>query len=296
MQRLRIRWMERAAAVAVMALAAFAAGAATPIPSGNWSFVFTDAKGHPERPIRVYTYRPRACDSKCPIMFVMSGVKRDASHYRDDWELIADRYKVLVVAPEFSQQYWPGAAQYNLGGVEGESNREKWTYSAIEHLFDEVRDGQTGYRIFGHSAGGQFVERMTMLLPGNRATLAMAANPGWHLMPEWRSDKATDSYPYSLAGFPAGEAALRQALTRRFVLLLGQDDTDPEAENLNETSGAKHQGASRLERGENFFKAATAAAQELHVNFAWQLEEAPNTAHDGAAMGRYAADTELGKP
>ncbi|HXZ47668.1 MAG TPA: hypothetical protein VEG27_01540 [Usitatibacter sp.] len=286
--------MARAAGAAA-ALAGACALGATPIPNGNWSFVFTDAKGHPDRPIRVYTYRPRSCDTKCPIQFVIAGVHRDASHYRDDWSLLADRYRLLIVAPEFSQKDWPGAAEYNLGGVEGQPDRDKWTYAAIEHLFDEVRDGQKGYAIFGHSAGGQFVQRMFLLMPDSRATLAMAANPGWYLMPEWRKDKAADSYPYSLAGSPVGEAALREALQKRFVLLLGEKDTDPEAKNLNESAGAKRQGEGRLDRGENFFKAATAAAQELGVKFGWELEEAPDTAHNAAAMSKFAAEAVYGK-
>ena len=68
-----------AAAAFAWALVSGGAFATTPIPNGNWSFVFTDAKGQPDRPMRVYTYRPRLCDTKCPILFVMAGVKRDAS-------------------------------------------------------------------------------------------------------------------------------------------------------------------------------------------------------------------------
>lgn len=284
-----------ALAAAMLAAASSCAFASTPIPNGKWSFVFVDAKGRPDRPIKVYTYRPRACDTTCPIQFVMAGLHRDASHYRDYWELLADRYRLLIVAPEFSQQYWPKAAAYNLGDVQDQPDREKWTYSAIEHLFDEVRDGQAGYAIFGHSAGGQFVQRMALLRPDSRATLMMAANPGWYLMPEWRKDKAADPYPYSLVNSPAGERELKQALARRFILLAGEKDTDPQAENLNESSGAKKQGAGRLDRAESFFKAATAAAQELHVPFAWELLEAPDTAHDGAAMSRFAAQSVYGK-
>ena len=48
------------------ATAALPALAATPVPSGKWSFVFTDAKGHADRPVRVYTYRPRQCDVDVP--------------------------------------------------------------------------------------------------------------------------------------------------------------------------------------------------------------------------------------
>jgi pimeloyl-ACP methyl ester carboxylesterase len=269
--------------------------AATPIPEGRWRFQFVDRKGQSDRPMEVFTYRPRRCDSRCPIVFVLPGIRRNAADYRGYWELKADKYSFSVVAPVFSRKDWPKAAGYNLGGVEGQPDREKWAYSAIEHLFDEVRDGHNGYAIFGHSAGGQFVQRMALLLPDNRATVMVAANPGWYTMPEWRKDKAQDPFPYSLVGAPAGEAELRKALAKRFVLLAGEKDDDPDDENLNQSAGAKRQGESRIERAENFFMAATTAARDLGVKFAWELVEVPDTGHDGEAMSKAAAETIFGK-
>ena len=288
----KIRWLAMAACV--MAASAFAN---TPVPSGKWSFVWTDAKGA-GKPMRVYTYRGNKCDTTCPIVFVMHGLKRDASTYRDYWELIADRYKLIIVAPEFSQQNWPKAAGYNLGGMKDQPDREKWGFSAIEHLFDEVRDGQKDYVLFGHSAGGQFAMRMQMFRPDNRARVIVAANPGWYTMPEWRKEKAapnTEPFPYSLLGSPAGEGELRQALTRKTYLILGEKDTDPDDENLNNSEQAKKQGTMRVERGENFFMAATGAAQTLGVPFNWELVEAPDVAHDGNTMSKIAAETVFGK-
>jgi pimeloyl-ACP methyl ester carboxylesterase len=279
-------------AVAMAGIAcAFApvAFSATEIPPGKWSFVFTDKKGHPDRPLRVYTYRPRACDSKCPIQFVMHGKQRNASGYRDQWELLADRFGLQVVVPEFAEKSWEGAGAYNLGGVSDSSDPEKWSYSVVEHLFDEVRDGQKGYAIFGHSAGAQFVQRMLVMLPGNRIEVAAVANAGWYLMPEWRSDRAKAPYPYSLVGARVGEAALRSALGRRVVVVLGEADTDPAHPDLDRSDGAMKQGANRLERGENFFLAATTAARDLNVKFAWELTMVPNVAHDSAKMARAAA-------
>ena len=273
----------------LLLLAATSAWSATPIPDGRWRFQFVDAKGRPDRPLDVYTYRPRKCDTRCPIVFVMHGPKRDASRYREYWELIADRHQLIVVAPTFSQKAWPRAAAYNLGDVGAQTDREKWAYSAIEHLFDEVRDGQAGYVIFGHSAGAQFVQRMAILRPDNRATVMVAANPGWYAMPEWRKEKAANPYPYSLVGSPAGEAQLRQAFAKRFVLMLGERDDDPDDENLYKSAGAGQQGANRVERGENFFKAATTAARDLGAPFAWEMHEVPETTHDGEAMSKAAA-------
>ena len=94
----------------LITLIAEAALAATPVPSGRWSFMFNDAKGRPDRPVKVYTYRPRKCDSTCPMMFVLHGVKRNASEYRDYWVALADHYNILIIAPEFSQKNWPKAA------------------------------------------------------------------------------------------------------------------------------------------------------------------------------------------
>jgi len=265
--------------------------AATPVPPGRWSFPWKDAKGHPDRPIRVYTYRPRACDASCPMVIVMAGVKRNAAAYRDYWELAADRYKFLVVAPEFTNELWPKAAAYNLGLVGRETEREKWTFSVIEHLFDEMRVDQASYVLFGHSAGGQFAHRMALFRPDSRASVIVAANPGWYTMPEWRKEKSKDPFPYSLVGSPVGEGELRTALSRRMILLVGEKDDDPDDENLFNSDAAKREGASRLDRGENFFKAATAAANDLGVKLAWELIEVPDVAHSGETMSRIAADT-----
>ncbi len=272
----------------LLAFASQWALAATPVPGGKWSFMFSDAKGRADRPVRVYTYRPRQCDTTCPIFFVMHGVKRDASKYREYWEFAADRYGFIIVAPEFFA--WPKAAAYNLGDLATQADREKWTFSVIEHLFDEVRDGQKEYRIFGHGAGAQFVQRMALFRPDNRASVMVAASPGWYTMPEWRKDKGFEPFPYSLLNSRAGEGELRQALAKRFVLMVADKDVEPDDENLGQTAGAVKQGRGNVERGENFFKAATAAANDLGVKLAWELIEVPEASQDGEKMSRAAAE------
>lgn len=290
----RRRWSVTLLGAALL-LAASICLAATPVPSGKWRWEFKDMKGRVDRPIRVYTYRPKACDSRCPIMFVMHGMKRNGADYRDYWELLADRHRILIIAPEFSKGAWPKAAAYNLGDVAEQADREKWTYSAIEHLFDEMRDGQATYAIFGHSAGGQFVQRMAILRPDNRASVMIAANPGWYMMPEWRKEKTDNPFPYSLVNAKAGEAEIRQALARRLILLVGENDNDPDDENLEKSAGAMKQGATRVERGENFIKAATTAARDLGVKLAWEFNVVPDVAHDGSTMSKIAAETLYGK-
>jgi hypothetical protein len=83
---------------------------------------------------------------------------------------------------------------------------------------------------------------------------------------------------------------VKRALARRTLLMVGENDSDPDAENLNQSGGAKKQGDSRIDRAENFIKAATTSARELGVPLGWELIEVPNTAHDAAAMSKAAAE------
>ena len=275
------------------AFAAHVAFAATPAPSGKWSFMFNDAKGRPDRPVKVYTYRPRQCDSNCPMVFVLAGVKRDASNYRQHWELAADRWGFIVVAPEFLS--WPKAAAYNLGDLAQQADREKWSYSVIEHLFDEMRVEQKDYRIFGHGAGAQFVQRMVIFRPDNRASVLVAVNPGWYTMPEWRKDKGAQDFPYSLVGSRAGENELRQALAKRFVLMVGENDAEPDEEGSLASAPVKKQGETNVDRGENFIMAATSAANDIGVKFAWELVEMPPGAPTPESVSKAAAEISAGR-
>ena len=288
-------WVVKVLGFLFVAVMAGSAAAATPIPSAKWSFVFKDAKGQPDRPIRVYTYRPRLCDTTCPIVILLPGSKRDASSYRDYWELAADRWKFMLVAPEFNVAFWPKAASYNLGDVANQPDRQKWAYAAIEHLFDEVRDGQAGYVLFGHAGGAQFAQRMALLVPEHRATTIIVANPGWYLLPEWRKEKTTHPYPYSLVSSPAGEAEARKALPRRLVLMVSEKDIDPDDEKSVDSDGAVKQGDTRVDRAETFIKTATTAANDLGVKLAWELVELPDAQQTGEGLSRLAAEALYGK-
>ena len=272
-----------------LACAAGMAFAATPVPGGKWSFIFTDAKGRADRPMRVYTYRSRKCDSACPMVIVLHGGKRNAAEFRDYWVPLSDHYNFLVVAPEFSERNWPKSAGYNLGDAAETKDREKWAFAAIEHLFDEMRDGQTSYVLFGHGAGAQFAQRFAILRPDNRASVIVAANPAWYTMPEWRKEKTNAPFPYSLVNAPAGDGELRQALARRLVLMAGDRDDDPGDES-DKAEPVTKQGEGRVDRAENFIKAATAAARDLGVTLGWDLVEVPERVHDGEHFCTAAAD------
>src|SRR5258708_20547261 len=104
---------------------------------------------------------------------------------------------------------------------------------------------------------------MALLVPEHRATVIIVANPGWYLLPEWRKEKTTHPYPYSLVNSPAGEAEVRKALPRRLVVMAGEKDIDPDDERSAESDGALKHGATGVDRAETFIKTATSASRHL---------------------------------
>lgn len=260
------------------------------IPSQLGDFVF-DYPPLPHRPVRVWVDAP-ADPSSAEILIVMHGMGRNGADYRADWTGLVVDHNVLVLAPEFSDEHFPGAEMYNLGNVQDQAGRpvpiEQWTFQIVEALFDhvkqEVRGQQPSYLLFGHSAGAQFVHRFIEFMPTHRARLAVAANAGWYTMPD-----DTVAFPYGLEGSPRKEWELGHALASNLVILLGSDDVDNQDDSLRRDSGSDAQGMNRLDRGLSFYKASRDAAARQSLPFAWRLTALPAVAHSHTDMAQAAA-------
>lgn len=257
------------------------AGAAETAVRGHFPF---SSGGHT---LTVWYYRPATAAADAPVLFVIHGVGRNAEEYLDDWIEFAARENFLLVVPEFSKTAFPGEESFNSGNLFDAAGRprprEAWSFSMIESLFDAL-PGQLGvnrrdYMIYGHSAGAQFVQRFLYFVPEARAARAIAANAGWYMLPEFTTD-----FPYGLRGTAADEAALRTALARRLVVMLGESDTDPKHPSLRRTPEADAQGLFRFARGQYFFARAKAAAADLHATFNWTLVTVPGIEHSNRGM------------
>lgn len=279
-------------AVGVLGVALFspAAWASLDIPVGTHSVVFQDGRGRPDRPITVHTHRPAPCvAAACPILVVMHGNTRNAAAYRDHWVPWADTLGLMVLAPEFNRRDWPGSRSYNQGDMAAQADPAMWSYSVVEHLFDAVRTTQAHYLIFGHSAGAQFVHRLLMALPNNRARLAMIANAGWYTLPEWREGRAAYPWPHSLLRARVGEAGATALLRKPVWLLLGESDTGTRDADLDQAPGSQAQGPNRLSRGLYYLDQVQGLARELQSPWPWTLIRVPGVGHDAKGMTDAAA-------
>lgn len=253
-----------------------------------WTFSAWDGP-----PVPVRTYVPMQSDATTPVVIVMHGASRDAPRYYNDWKAHAETRTFIVVVPYLSDHRFPGSDAYNLGNVLDTStgkrrDKDDWTFSLIEPLFDEVvrRVGgeQTDYVLYGHSAGSQFVHRFMYYVPEARASKFIAANAGWYTMPDFSID-----YPYGLRGSGISEVALSAVLSKPLILLQGNADTDPNASKLRKTPEAEQQGPNRLARGLTMYRVGKTNAEKLEVEFNWQLQIVDAADHSNAKMAPTAA-------
>lgn len=262
------------------------------LTDGKGVFEFSGYKPLQNKPVRVFYYQPKGDVKNMPILFVMHGVLRNADTYRDNWLELAEQYKILVIVPEFSQEYFPGSASYNFGNVQakdGSLNDESiWSFSLIDPIFDNVvkqtGSNQKKYDLFGHSAGSQFSHRFILFSKKNKSNRVITANAGSYTALDFDV-----KYPYGIKDMGFDDERLKHLFQKEVVVQLGEKDINPNDKNLPKTKEAMKQGNFRLERGKYFYEMAKAQAERLKVPFNWKLRTVPNSAHQNEKMAVDAA-------
>lgn len=235
--------------------------------------------------INIHYAEPDNLSPDAPIIIVMHGALRNADDYRDNWVDLAEQYGFAVYAPEFSKQEFPKSRNYNLGGL---SNPNAGAFDVIEPLFDQVKARRgvdnAKYYLFGHSAGAQFVHRFVYFHPVARFEQAFAANAGWYTLPNRNWD-----WPYGLKNAPGDPMDTRDILSSNLVILLGDQDIDPESYNLRQTREARAQGRHRLARGISFLKIGKGMADKLGAPLNWKFKIVEGVGHNNRGMAEAVA-------
>lgn len=268
------------------------------IPPGEGKFTIYVARG----PMNVFTYRPKSFTANSPVWVVIHGARRDvAEHsafdYYDVWLKLAEDAGALLLVPEFVEHQWPTSWQFQFGNVRTRTLEPiRWQdsgFGAVEQGFRQAvamaGSNRRQFSIYGHGAGAQFVQRYVLHSGGRYIERAVAANPGWYLLPD---DEF--AYPYGLKNAPIPQDTLRGAFGTRFTLLLGQDDRRTTGI-IRDNRQTRAQGANRYERGHFYFKRAASVARRIGAPFAWQLREVPGAGHENEDMAPAAAEILKGR-
>ena len=238
--------------------------------------IFDDWEGPP---VRVFLSRPAGLKPERPMVFLMHGAGRNAEDDRDRWHDLALEHDVLLVVPEFNEAAIASSPGYKLGNVANENgdleNRDLWSFSAIELIFDDIRNrfemSTETYFLYGHSTGAQFVHRYLYFVPEANLAGVVLANADWYTMPDFETE-----FPYGLKNSGVNRAQLAAALQLPVTIMLGDQDSDPEHTSLRDTPEALLQGENYMLRGVAFFEAARAMASELNLPYAWNLSMVKN--------------------
>jgi hypothetical protein len=234
--------------------------------------------------MRVFSFCPRSSSRDARIILAMHGLDRAAAEFRDLLAPQAERNGQIVLVPEFDSDQFPGIHAYNFGGVRlpPPDNtvlpRDQWNFGVIDRLFHYVRhaigSSRDTFGLFGNSAGAQYVLRYLALTEAASVDLAVAANCGVYMLPNF-----TAEYPIGMGGIDLNASHLRRYLGRSLVILLGDADRDPGAFDLPRMDYAMAQGPHRLARGLWHFEHCTELAKNLGVRLGWRLEIAHGAGH-----------------
>ena len=283
-----MRRLTRAAVgAALLLLLAALPAAAAEILVGSGTFEIPAETGIGPGRVRVYYFRPPRFGRDSPIVMVMHGPYRNAEDYRDYWKPAAEQDGALILVPEFDARQFPDLKVYTLCKGPARAVVEATFMKAV----NDTGSRETGYRLFGHSAGAQFVHRFLMLAPSARIERAVAANAGYYTFPDLDTD-----FPYGLHGTDIDEEDLKRAFARPLTIMLGAADTDPTHPLLRRTPEALAQGPHRYARGKSFMASAMTEAQQIGAKLAWNMVAVPAIALDGQAMSRAAAPLVLDIP
>ena len=251
---------------------------------------------------------------------VFHGLQRNAGGYLHDVEEARSKAgaagsKTLLLAPQFLDE--DDARAYKLPADVLRWHRSTWeagepathpapisSYDAIDAilarlsdraLFPDLRE----IVLAGHSGGGQIVQRYAVvgrqIAAVEKADIALryvVANPSSYVYfnqyrpvtgrcPEFNNWKygLQDGPPY--VGSPSAAELETTYISRHVTYLLGGDDNDSNCRDIDKFCAAELQGATRLQRGANYFK-------YLESRHATGLEQrvflVPGVGHNARAM------------
>lgn len=272
-----------------------------PLNDTKDSFVMYAFKQSERKSIKVWTYKAQNWKNGDQIIFVMHGGGRNADDYLNTWVEIAKEKKLLIVAPEFENKFYKYITndyqEGNLFTFFGTKNpKEKWAYTVVENIFDHIKTVNNitneHYDIFGHSAGGQFVHRMVMLMPESRIGTAISANSGFYSLP---FEDLEFPYGFKSTGMDF-RSDLEKAYKKRLVILLGELDNDPNLGTIRKTDLAMEQGVHRLERGTNFYNLNKELISKNNWTFNWEMDTIKNVGHDYTKMSESAIEWIIDQP
>jgi pimeloyl-ACP methyl ester carboxylesterase len=248
--------------------------------------------------IKIYYHIPKQATNLSPILIAIHGAERDGNYTRNTFQTQANSLGFIVIAPEFSNEDFPGGDGFNLGNVfvDGDNPspsslnpEEEWLFSGIDPIFEFMKEAIGSevehFDLFGHSAGGQFVHRFIQFKPKSKVNRTISAASGWYTVP----DNAI-VFPYGFDKSPAADYDLSALFLKKLYIIVGDKDNNPDDAGLRHNDLADAQGDDRLERAQYFYSRCREIAATNSIAYNWSFQSIPNAGHDLSATSTIAVN------
>jgi len=219
-----------------------------------------------------FLYVPTQGGKNAPVLVSVHGISRNADKHARRFSRYAERHGVVIVAPLFDEQHYPGYQRLGLSGARADL--------ALNQILAEVAEltqaNTHQLYMFGYSGGGQFVHRYAMAYPNRVAAIAIGA-AGWYTLPD-----PDQRFPYGIAAhhkLPDLSFDLSQFLRIPAYAFVGEQDILRDDALRQSARLDRQQGKTRFERAERWVKAMKKAARQQGLETEFHFMPLPKADH-----------------
>ena len=231
---------------------------------------------------------PKEINENTKVIFIIHGNSRNVEKYLNEWIEPSKNKNVILVAPHFKKSSYPNFATLQMATSTGkvlkdQSNNLKNSLSSFFSYFKSKYNlGSTSYSIFGFSAGSQFTHRYMLFSDDKQIDKAVLGSAGWYTFLN------NEPFPYGMRNMPVEREKYEWFLSRQVLFILGAKDNDPNHESLNNSRGARKQGANRFDRGKSYFENIVSYSEKNMIPLRWRYKVIPNLDHNTSIMSQNA--------
>lgn len=231
---------------------------------------------------------PKEINENTKVIFIIHGNSRNVEKYLNEWIEPSKNKNVILVAPHFKKSSYPNFATLQMATSTGkilkdQSNNLKNSLSSFFSYFKSKYNlSITSYSIFGFSAGSQFTHRYMLFSDDKQIDKAVLGSAGWYTFLN------NEPFPYGMRNMPVDREKYEWFLSRQVLFILGAKDNDPNHESLNNSRGARKQGANRFDRGKSYFENIVSFSEKNMIPLRWRYKVIPNLDHNTSIMSQNA--------
>ncbi len=231
--------------------------------------------------VNLFYSLPAEIDKTTKVLFIIHGGSRNAEEYLEAWKKYAIGKNIILVAPEFTKEDYKFGYILERASDTGKINKNTDDYldQSIDIFFSFIKSkyglSVDKYKIYGHSGGGQFVQRILLFNNSDRVSEAVIANPGWY------TSITNDKFPYGIKNSDLSSEHIKTYFSKKVYLLIGEQDR---GFSNTKIKGILKQGDNRFERANNFMNNLISISDQFDIPLRWTFKVVQGVGHQNKKM------------